>query len=346
MFTQILTFLGESYLPLTIIALGGLIYTIVIWRISRMSARQIATLFFTGIVVITCIFLPFNWSIHNAGAGKEVGLFFFQLNIEGSNFIDAFKGLLEKQGLPISTVDHLVTLFLAFLEEFAKLTLLILCVRKSLRWPVMIVYIIVAYTVLSRLWGAGIEQVELIVTSVIAFIGLILLWILTGTPIRTLSVSDYIYNIAILALGFAFAENIKYFVDLSQAGETREALVNNAFLRSIFGYLSHMFFSMVCVAIYARGRFAFLRVIDDVGNLTVEQRALGWKNYTKLKSVQGFWLGVIIASIIHGIYNIFIAQTVLIPTIILVVGFLVLELFVLHKLRNNTKYGNIEQYLQ
>ena len=85
--------------------------------------------------------------------------------------------------------------------------------------------------------------------------------------------------------------------------------------------------------------------MDDLGTITVEQRALGWQNYTKLKTVQGFWMGVIMASIIHGVYNIYIAQTVLIPTVMLVVGFLVLEFFVLRDLKNNTKYGNIEQYL-
>ncbi len=89
--------------------------------------------------------------------------------------------------------------------------------------------------------------------------------------------SDYIYSIALVALGFAFAENIKYMVDLSQAGNGQEAVVNNAFLRAIFGYLSHIFFSIVCVSLYARGRFAFLRLIDNAGTLSLSQKALGWK---------------------------------------------------------------------
>lgn len=103
---------------------------------------------------------------------------------------------------------------------------------------------------------------------------------------------------------------------------------------------------MVCVALYARGRFAFLRLIDNAGTLTLGQKALGWKNFTSVKSIQGFWTGVIVATIIHGIYNIYIAKDVLIPTIILVVGYLLLEFLVLKNLRNNTKYGNIEKYLQ
>lgn len=61
-----------------------------------------------------------------------------------------------------------------------------------------------------------------------------------------------------------------------------------------------------------------------------------------MKSIQGFWSGVIVASLLHGIYNISISQNVLVPSIMLVVGFLFLELFVLHDLRNNTRYGHIE----
>lgn len=85
------------------------------------------------------------------------------------------------------------------------------------------------------------------------------------------------YSIAFVALGFAFAENIKYMIDLSAAGNDPDMITNNAFLRAIFGYLSHVFFSMVCVALYARGRFAFLRAIDNAGSLSLGQRALGWK---------------------------------------------------------------------
>jgi hypothetical protein len=36
----------------------------------------------------------------------------------------------------------------------------------------------------------------------------------------------------------------------------------------------------------------------------------------------------------------------MIPSIILIIGFLFLELFVLHDLRNNTKYGHIENYMK
>ena len=179
-----------------------------------------------------------------------------------------------------------------------------------------------------------------------SFIGLIVLWGLLGKKIKTDSVADYMYSIALVALGFAFAENIKYIYDLSRAGSSQEAILNNAVLRSIFGYLSHTFFSMVCVSLYARGRFAFLRLIDNSGNLSLGQKALGWKGFTQIKSIQGFWSGVLAGSILHGAYNIFISNNVMIPSVMLVIGFLFLELFVLHDLRNNTKYGHIENYMQ
>lgn len=50
------------------------------------------------------------------------------------------------------------------------------------------------------------------------------------------------YSIALVALGFAFAENIKYIIDLSRGGQSHDAIVNNAMLRAVFGYLSHTFF--------------------------------------------------------------------------------------------------------
>jgi hypothetical protein len=352
--STIIDFLSQYWLPLGIISIGALIYGSIVTWASKMSISQTLTLFITGIIVITCIFLPFNWSIQNSGTGREVSLFFFQINIEGSNFISILKNSLAESTwvqiiqdfLPERNVAaDIITLFLAFLEELAKLTLLILCIRKSLRLPVILVYLFLIYSLYQKMSGMN-TTFFMGVMSIFAFIGLIILWILLSKPPRMESVSDYIYSIALVAIGFAFAENIKYMLDLSNAWQSADAILQNAFLRSIFWYLSHTFFSMVCVALYARGRFAFLRLIDDSGNLSLGQKALGWKNYTNIKSIQGFWTGVIVASIIHGIYNIYISTDILVPSVILIVGFLFLELFVLHDLRNNTKYGHIENYMQ
>ena len=348
-------FFGTYWLPLLIFCIGGLIYTSIIVWASKMKKMQALTLFLTGIIVITCIFLPFNWSIQNSGSGKDISLFFFQINIEGSNFISILRNALAHNGL-VQTIQlsfrerdiasDIIVLFLAFLEELAKLTLLILCIRKSLRIPVIAVYLILVYSLFHQLDSGSNSTTTMAAMGIGSFIGFIILWNLLGTPLRTESVADYIYSIALVALGFAFAENIKYMIDIADRGGNIDSITNNALLRSIFGYLSHTFFSMVCVSLYARGRFAFLRLIDDAGNLSLGQKALGWKNYTNLKSIQGFWTGVICASIIHGIYNILISTNVMIPSIILIVGFLFLELFVLHDLRNNTKYGHIENYMQ
>lgn len=320
--------------------IGALFYCGFVMWYGKVSIRQGITLFLTGIIVITCIFLPFNWSLQHVWTEKEVSLFFFNLNIGGNNFIGDINGLSSSLWVSESTAQAIITMFLAFLEELAKLTLLILCIRKSLRWVVLWVYSIL---MLSILGGTG-GNTFLVWT--IGLIGFIVLFFLLWTPIKTDSVANYIYAIALVALWFAFAENIKYIIDLSNSGADTTSITNNAFLRSIFGYLSHTFFSMICVALYARGRFAFLRALDNAGKVTLTQKALGWKGYTKLKSIQGFWLWVIIATIVHGIYNIFIGSNILIPSFMLIVGFFFLELFVLHDLRNNKRYGNIENYLK
>lgn len=277
-FSLILDFLQTFWLPLIITSIGGLLYgTFIMWY-GKVSLGQSLALFFTGIIVITCIFLPFNWSIQNSEmGGKELSLFFFELNIEGNNFISDFRGSLEALGVPENWTQNGIILFLAFLEELAKLTLLILCIRKSLRMPVILVYIFVVGTFINRLLGAGNSEALMIVIGGLSFIGLIVLWFLLGARVKTESVADYMYSIAIVALGFAFAENIKYMIDLNNAGQSHEAIVNNAMLRAIFGYLSHIFFSMVCVSLYARGRFAFLRLLDNTGDLSLGQKALGWK---------------------------------------------------------------------
>ncbi len=345
-FSLITQFIQVFWVPLGITSLWALLYgSFIIWY-GRISLWQSLALFFTGIIVITCIFLPFNWSLQNSGSWKDLSLFFFDLNIEGNNFINDFKNSLQFLHIPAKYTQNTIVFFLAFLEELAKLTLLILCIRKSLRLPVIVVYIFVIGSFIHRLIGAGNSDTVLLMIGGLSLIGLIILWFLLGTAVKTESVADYMYSIALVALGFAFAENIKYMIDLSRAGNGHEAIVNNAMLRAVFGYLSHAFFSMVCVALYARGRFAFLRVIDNAGNLSLGQKALGWKWYTRMKSIEGFWIGVIVASGIHGVYNIYIGQNVMIPSIILIIGFLFLELFVLHDLRNNTKYGHIENYMK
>lgn len=276
-FSLILDFLQTFWLPLMITSIGGLLYGSFIMWYGKVSLGQSLALFFTGIIVITCIFLPFNWSIQNSDmGGKELSLFFFDLNIEGNNFISDFRGSLEALGIPENWTQNGIILFLAFLEELAKLTLLILCIRKSLRMPVILLYIFIVGTFINRLLDAN-SQVLVMAVGGLSFVGLIFLWFLLGARVKTESVADYMYSIAIVALGFAFAENIKYMIDLSNAGQSHEAIVNNAILRAIFGYLSHIFFSMVCVSLYARGRFAFLRLLDNTGGLSIGQKALGWK---------------------------------------------------------------------
>jgi len=107
--------------PLSVIVVAALLYCHGIRLYGRISIPQTIALFLTGIIVITCIFLPFNWSIGNSGQTQEIRLFFFNINIEGSNFIQALKTKLESGSISGNGADNTVTFFLAFLEEISKL---------------------------------------------------------------------------------------------------------------------------------------------------------------------------------------------------------------------------------
>jgi len=118
---------------------AAVVYCTILKLYGQISIAQTIALFLTGIIVITCIFLPFNWSIGNAGQTQEIHLFFFTLNIEGNNFIQGLKNTLGNGKIVSDTgIEGTVTFFLAFLEEFAKLGLLILLVKKMLKWPIIL----------------------------------------------------------------------------------------------------------------------------------------------------------------------------------------------------------------
>ena len=171
-FSVILDFLQTFWLPLIITSIGALIYGSFVKWYGKVSLGQSLALFFTGIIVITCIFLPFNWSIQNSDmGGRELSLFFFNINIEGNNFINDFRGSLESLGIPEKWTINSIIFFLAFLEELAKLTLLILCIRKSLRMAVILVYIFVVGTFINRLLGAGNSEAFMIVIGGLSFVG-------------------------------------------------------------------------------------------------------------------------------------------------------------------------------
>jgi uncharacterized membrane protein YagU involved in acid resistance len=74
--------------------IAALVYCTVLKLYGKISMAQTIALFLTGIIVITCIFLPFNWSISNAGQAQEMNIFFFKINIEGNNFIQGLRNTL------------------------------------------------------------------------------------------------------------------------------------------------------------------------------------------------------------------------------------------------------------
>lgn len=344
MFYDIQLFFETFWQPLAVIFVAAIGYCSILSWYGKISMAQTIALFITGIIVITCIFLPFNWSIGNSGQTQEIRLFFFTVNIEGNNFIQGLKSALVSGSFSDHDANNAVTFFLAFLEEISKLWLLILLVKKVLKWPM----ILIAFALLCKIVydSYGTEGIPLIQTLLIGIgwaIIITTLGICLSFSRQLESISDYIFSIALVAAGFAFAENIKYMIDLFHAGQTEEMILQNAIMRSIFGYLSHIFFSMICVLIYARWRFAFLRAIDNLGNVSALQKTLGWSLYTFIMTITGFIAGVTVATFLHGYYNIMITtQDLRIPSAILIVGFLFLELFVLHSFRNTTRYWHLE----
>lgn len=215
MFYDIRLFFETFWQPLTVISLAAVGYCSLIHWYGKISFAQTLALFLTGIIVITCIFLPFNWSISNAGQTQELNLFFFQLNIEGNNFIQSIQSTLEAGSISGDGVNNTVTFFLAFLEEIAKLALLIFLVKKVLKWPIMIVgFALVAKIVYEYYGTEGIPFIHTVSIGVFGFILVIVLGICLSFSRQLESVSDYIFSIALVAAGFAFAENIKYMMDL------------------------------------------------------------------------------------------------------------------------------------
>ncbi len=139
MLYDIRLFFETFWQPLGIISLAAIGYCSILHWYGKISTAQTIALFLTGIIVITCIFLPFNWSIGNSGQTQELNLFFFNINIEGNNFIQALKAKLESGSITGNGADNAVTFFLAFLEEISKLGLLILLVKKVLKWPIVLI---------------------------------------------------------------------------------------------------------------------------------------------------------------------------------------------------------------
>jgi len=345
MLYDIRLFFETFWEPLLIIATAAIGYCSILRWYGKLSIAQTLALFITGIIVITCIFLPFNWSIGNAWQAQELNIFFFKINVEGNNFIQGLKNSLwDGNVVSKGGIDNAVIFFLAFLEEFAKLWLLILLVKKILKWPIVLLGLILLGKIVYSYYsmpGIPLSQTILIGVGWLVIIGILGICLSFSTQLE--SVSDYIFSIALVAAGFAFAENIKYMMDLFHQGQTDVFIRDNAVMRSIFGYLSHIFFSMICVLIYARWRFAFLRAIDDIGNVSPLQKTLGWENYTTVMTWWGFIGGITVATLLHGYYNIMIETgDVRIPSAILIIGFLFFELFVLHNLRNTTRYGLLE----
>jgi hypothetical protein len=168
MLYDIQLFFQTFWQPLLIITTAAVGYCSILKWYGKMSLAQTIALFLTGIIVITCIFLPFNWSISNAGQAQELNIFFFKVNIEGNNFIQGLKNTLgDGKVVSGSGVENTVTFFLAFLEEFAKLVLLIFLVKKILKWPIVLLGILLLGKIVYEYYSmAGIPLSQTILIAI------------------------------------------------------------------------------------------------------------------------------------------------------------------------------------
>jgi len=200
MFYDISLFFQTFWQPLSVISAAALVYCSILRWYGKISTAQTIALFLTGIIVITCIFLPFNWSIGNSGHTQEIRLFFFTVNIEGNNFIQALKSTLTEGSISDVGANNTVVFFLAFLEEISKLGLLILLVKKVLKWPIVLIALaLLAKIVYDYYSMEGIPLSQTVFVGVAGMILIIVLGISLSFSRQLESVSDYIFSIALVA---------------------------------------------------------------------------------------------------------------------------------------------------
>ncbi len=137
------------------------------------------------------------------------------------------------------------------------------------------------------------------------------------------TVNDSIRFSLVAALGFAFAENIFYFKSIFLASPVQEAVVVFLF-RSIFTAAAHMIFSGIFGLFFGIGKFSIdisrhrhwqgriylgPHIIGRVFNMPFAQAFKEWK----------ILQGLIIAILLHTIFNFLLEMNYIIPVIIFVV---------------------------
>lgn len=160
------------------------------------------------------------------------------------------------------------------------------------------------------------------------------------------SVTDCIEYFIIVALGFAFAENVIYFYNIMHVRGVESVMLPFVF-RSLFSTFAHVMFSGVLGYYYGLAKFAE-PLLDDQKN---RNRWPFLKKFTQLLHLnrlktfhdEKIFQGLLIAVILHAFFNIFLEMNwtfLIVP--FLTGGFIVLS-FMFDSRRIDKDYGIIDE---
>lgn len=144
-------------------------------------------------------------------------------------------------------------------------------------------------------------------------------WMLRATDKKTLlikSINDSIKFSFVAGLGFSFAENIKYFYQIWAAGGIQELIVPYVF-RSVFTAAAHMVFSGIFGYFYGIGKFSidYTKVNKPNWSSKVLKRVFNVSE-SEIYKEQMILKGLIIAIIMHAVFNFLLQLNIILPVII------------------------------
>jgi RsiW-degrading membrane proteinase PrsW (M82 family) len=199
----------------------------------------------------------------------------------------------------------------------------------------------VKYDVFSFL-GNSIEDQHMYFVGIFIVVGvleeIVKQMMLRSADKRTLlikTVNDSIKFSFVAGLGFSFAENIKYFYQIWSVGGISELMVPYVF-RSIFTACAHMVFSGIFGYYYGIGKFSI--------DYTEQQK---WQNKKKFSTLllrrifkisesqmfkeQMILKGLIIAIVMHAVFNFLLQLNIILPVIIYIVAAFAFLLYLLKR---------------
>jgi len=160
------------------------------------------------------------------------------------------------------------------------------------------------------------------------------------------SITDCIEYFILVALGFAFAENIIYFLNIIQVRGVDSVFLPFIF-RSLFSTFAHVMFSGIFGYFYGLAKFAG-PVLDENYNhdkWPLLRKMVSWLHLNRLKTFhdEKIFQGLLIAVTLHAFFNIFLEMNwtfLIVP--FLTVGFILLS-YMFDNRRMEKHYQEIEE---